>query len=359
MSRNLGGVVLVLVLALSEPLSAQTGDGSLRGYVRDEQGNVLPGVTITATSPALLNPSVAVTDATGYYRLISLPPGTYALSAELTGFAVFKREGILLRAGSTFQVDVVMQVGTLEETITVVGDSPMLEVSKTSNTLNIDGEFQREVPLQARRNWSNFLEVSPGVNSLPHDDGSGRMTYYGHGVDLFAHVVQLDGMMAHSNVNPQITHVGMGADMIQDTQVKTGGVDASAPMGTGVVINVVSKSGGNQFRGSAAYAFQPLAWNDDNTPPTKDAKFAGTPPISRVNIFDAGGGGPIRSDRIWFFGSVRYQNFVTGIGRTPREVEILKSFFPDIRLFNNESYSWQPFLKITARLSQRHEFSAL
>lgn len=360
MSRTLlAAATLVLILAVADYVAAQTGDGSLRGYVRDELGSVLPGVTVTATSSALLNASAAVTDSTGYYRLISLPPGTYTLTAELTGFAVFKREGILLRAGSTFQVDVVMQVGTLEETITVVGDSPMLEVSRPSNTLNIDGEFQREVPLQARRNWSNFLEVSPGVNSLPHDDGSGRMTYYGHGVDLFAHVVQLDGMMAHSNVNPQITHVGMGADMIQDTQVKTGGVDASAPMGTGVVVNVVSKSGGNQFRGSAAYAYQPLAWNDDNTPPTKDAKFAGTPPISRVNIFDAGLGGPIRHDRVWFFSSVRYQNFVTGIGRTPREVEILKSFFPDIQLFNNESYSWQPFLKITARATDRHEFNVL
>ena len=85
----------------------------------------------------------------------------------------------------------------------------------------------------------------------------------------------------------------MGADMIQDTQVKTGGVDASAPMGTGVVINVVSKSGGNQFRGSAAYSFQPLAWNDDNTAPTPDAAFAGNPAHLRgLNIFDAGLGGP-------------------------------------------------------------------
>src|SRR5881397_3817976 len=106
---------LVAAVLLPATLAhAQTGDGSLRGYVRDEQGAVLPGVTVTAMSPALLKPSVAVTDGTGYYRLINLPPGTYTLTDELTGFAVFKRENILLQAGSTFQVDAVMTVGTVQ-----------------------------------------------------------------------------------------------------------------------------------------------------------------------------------------------------------------------------------------------------
>ena len=185
MSRNLlAGAVLALALAVSNYAGAQTGDGGFEGYVKDEQGSVLPGVTVTATQSRTAQPERGADRRDGYYRLTSLPPGMYTLAAELTGFSVFKREGILLRAGSTFQVDVVMQVGTLAETITVVGRLSDARVSKPSNTLNIDGEFQREVPLQARRNWSNFLEVSPGVNSLPHDDGSGRMTYYGHGVDL-------------------------------------------------------------------------------------------------------------------------------------------------------------------------------
>ena len=112
----------LLLLSLAAVARAQTG-GSLRGYVKDEQGGALPGVSVTATSPALIQPSTAVTDAEGYYRLINLPPGPYTITAELTGFAPYKRADVLLRAGANFQVDMTMKIGTLQETITVAGES--------------------------------------------------------------------------------------------------------------------------------------------------------------------------------------------------------------------------------------------
>jgi len=254
----------MILLLVAVNAAAQTGQGSLRGYVKDEQGGAVPGVTITATSAALIQPATAVTDSEGYYRLINLPPGTYSIAAELTGFASYKREEILLRAGATFQVDVTMKIGTLQETVTVSGDSPMLEVSKPSNVLNISGEFQRDMPIQARRNWSDFLEITPGVHSRPFDDGSGRMVYFGHSTEHFAHVIQLEGAIASNYQDAQVTYVAMGADMIDDVQVKTGGVDASAPMGVGLNINVITKSGGNQFKGSAAFAYQSKDMNGDN-----------------------------------------------------------------------------------------------
>src|SRR5918993_2632113 len=116
-------VLAVVVLALSMPLGAdaQTGEASLRGYVRDEQGGVLPGVVVTASGPAIMTPATATTDAAGYYRLVNLPPGTYVLKAELSGFSIQQREGINVRAGSTFQMDVVMQLGNVQETVTVSG----------------------------------------------------------------------------------------------------------------------------------------------------------------------------------------------------------------------------------------------
>src|SRR5215470_1790712 len=126
---------------------AQGGDGSLRGTVRDAQGGALPGVTVTATSDVLLSPSVTVTDSAGNYRLINLPPGTFTVTAQLAGFSTARREGVLLRAGSNFQVDVTMELGALEESITVSGDAPMLEVTKPSNVLTIDAEFQKEAPV--------------------------------------------------------------------------------------------------------------------------------------------------------------------------------------------------------------------
>lgn len=162
--------MLTFVLAAAGAAEAQTGQGSLRGTVRDQQGGALPGVTITATGPDLVRPVTTVSTDEGNYRLLNLPPGTYTITAELQGFSTFKREEILLRAGATFAVDVVMSLGTLTETVTVAGESPMIEVSKPSNVLNVDGEFQKQMPLAARKNWTDFLEMTPGVHSRPFDD---------------------------------------------------------------------------------------------------------------------------------------------------------------------------------------------
>ena len=104
---------LVLVLLTAAVSTAQTGAGSLRGYVRDEQGGALPGVTVSARGEALIQPVSSVTDAEGYYRLINLPPGTFEITADLTGFAAFKRQDILVRAGANFQVDIVMKLASL------------------------------------------------------------------------------------------------------------------------------------------------------------------------------------------------------------------------------------------------------
>src|SRR5256885_4322999 len=319
-------------LLVAAGAAAQTGQGSLRGYVRDDQGGALPGVTITARSAAIMQPTTVLTDAEGYYRLVNLPPGTYVVTAELTGFATFRREDVLLRAGANFQVDMTMKIGTLQETVTVSGESPMLEVSKPSNVLNISGEFQREMPIQARRNWSDFLEITPGVHSRPFDDGSGRMVYFGHGTEHFAHVVQLEGAIASNYQDAQITYIAMGADMVDDVQVKTGGIDASAPMGTGLNINVITKSGGNTFKGSAAYAYQPEGWNGNNVDNCSasagcrpgSASAGGTPTTAIVRQFDGSLGGPLVRDKTWFFGSVRRADLEAGISRTPDNIRYLR-----------------------------------
>lgn len=361
--RVLPAIAFVLTAAVA--VFAQTGQGSLRGYVTDEQGGALPGVTITATSPALIQPRTVLTESDGSYRLINLPPGTYTIAAELAGFAAYRRADVLLRAGATFQVDITMKIGALQESVTVAGDSPMLEVAKPSNVLNISGEFQREMPIQARRNWSDFLELTPGVHSRPFDDGSGRMVYFGHATEHFAHVLQLEGAIASNYYDAQVTYVSMGADMVDDVQVKTGGVDASAPMGTGLNINVVTKSGGNTFKGSGAYAYQPLGWNANNVANCTaspgchpELAASATPTTALVKQFDGGFGGPIKRDKVWFFGSIRRANSESGISRTPDNVKWLQAFSPGIALFNNTAVSWQPYGKVTAKLTPTHELAA-
>ena len=352
-------IVAVALFAALVPLraGAQTGDAGLRGNVTDEQGGVLPGVTVTASGPAIMAPATAVTDTAGYYRLVNLPPGIYVLSAELTGFSTQRRDGIELRAGGTFKVDVVMRIGSLQETVTVSGESPMLEISKPSNILNFSGEFQKQVPIQARRNWSDFLEVTPGVIARPFDDNSGRMVFYGHATEHFAHVIQLEGMNAANYNDGQIAYVNMGTDVIQDVQVKSGGIDASEPMGTGLVMNVVTKSGGNVLSGSAGYALQPIKWNGDN-PPSAAVKNASTPTIQGVNQLDVAGGGPIRRDRIWFFGAYRYADLETGISRDAAQLALQQRYVQGFTPFNNTSTTHQPYGKVTAKLNASHQISA-
>lgn len=362
MVRSIALVALLSLIPL--PAAGQTGQGSLRGYVRDTQGGALPGVTVTATSDQVLRPVTATTNEEGYYRLINLPPGTYTVTAELQGFAPFTREGVLLRAGATFAVDIELAIGTLQETVTVSGDSPMVEVLNPGNVLNIDGEFQRQMPIQARRNWSDFLELTPGIISRGFDDGSGRQVYFGHATEHFAHVIQLEGMIASNYHDAQITYVAMGTDIMTDVQVKTGGVDASSPMGVGMVINVLTKSGGNRFSGAAGYAYQPFDWNGNNvanctTFITCRKSATGTPTTAYVRQFDLNLGGPIRTDALWFFGALRRAVSAAGISRTAVDVERINALFPGTALFNNESESWQPYVKISGKAWRNHDFNVL
>jgi hypothetical protein len=346
MQRWVVGFLVALAIVSAANAAAQTGDGSLRGFVKDQAGGVLPGVTVTARSEALLAPVVAVTDSSGYYRLNNLPPGTYVITAELPGFATHKREGVLMRAGLTFAIDLELLIGNVSETITVSGESPMLETSKPTSVLNIDGELLRAAPVTARRLFSDVLDLAPGVGSRNVDDGVGRRAYYFHGSHIYAHAFQLEGAPASAYIDAAAHSMGMGGDVIQDAEVKLGGNDASSPASTGVVMNVVTPSGGNKLKGSTAYSFQPLGWNGDNT--KGGAAPGGLPTYQAVNQWDVSAGGPIVRDKLWFFGSYRYADLINGISRNEDDLARLRAFRKDFVPFDNTSKSHQPYVKLTS-----------
>src|SRR5687768_10626620 len=281
--------ILLAFLVIPASVAGQGGDGSLRGTVRDKQGGAIPGVTVTAMSVALIAPAVAVSESDGTYRLVNLPPGTYTVQAELPGFTTFRREGVVLRAAANFQVDITMQLGSVQETITVSGDSPMLEVSRPSNVLNIDADFQKQVPVVEGKYWSDFLMMAPGVISRPHNDGSGRQNYFGNAVEHRDAVTLMEGLYAGNYNDFNINRTGLSSEAIEDTEIKTGGVDAASPMGYGLVINMISKSGGNQFRGTGSSQFQPIEWNANNVG-------AGTAATRQVRQYDFSIGGPVKRD---------------------------------------------------------------
>ena len=350
--RRVFGVALLVCLVIPSLAAAQGGDGSLRGAIKDDQGAVMPGVTVTATSPVLITPSVTVTESDGTYRLVNLPPGAYVLQAELPGFSTFRREGILLRAGATFQVEITMMLGALEETITVTGDSPMLEVSKPSNVLNIDAEFQKQVPVVEGKYWSDFLMMAPGVISRPHNDGSGRQNYFGNAVEHRDAVTLMEGLYAGNYNDFNINRTGLSSEAIQDTEIKTGGVDAASPMGYGLVINMISKSGGNQFKGNVSTQYQPFTWNTNNVG-------EGTPATRQVYQYDVSFGGPVRRDSTWFFGAFRFTDNKSGTGRTPELVAAHRALIPNGELGNNSIRGFQPWVKVTSKLGGNHDVSGI
>ena len=152
---------------------------------------MLLDTTITAVSSTAPAPFTVVSDREGYYRLRELPPGEYELAAERSGFARFVRADIAVRAGLNLAVDIDMVLGSQTETIAVKADTPMLESSSAVQAINIDGEFQRGLPLTNRRDWADSLGLAPGVISTQNP--AGKVFYYLHGADFRSLVMQVDG----------------------------------------------------------------------------------------------------------------------------------------------------------------------
>jgi carboxypeptidase family protein len=351
--------VVVGILLTAVPAFAQSGQGSLNGYVKDEQGAILPGATVTATGPELLAPVIAVTDTAGYYRLQNLPPGLITVSAELSGFATFRREGILMRAGSTFTIDIELKVGTLSETVTVSGESPMVSTGLPTKTLTVDGDLLRSAPISPRRAFSDVIDMAPGVNSRNSDGASGVRMYYFHGTTLFATVITLEGAPAGTYNDAAAFQINMPGDTTADAEVKLGGVDASSPTGTSVVMNIMAPRGGNAVKGSVQYEGAKFDWNSDNT--QNSVAPGGTPTSQSINQWDASLGGPIVRDKMWAFGAYRYADLGIGVSRLPLDLSF-DTRFPSIQPFspfNNYSTGNQQFAKVTTQLNAKHEVTAL
>ncbi len=171
--KTVVGLSLAL-LVVAVPSSAQDFRGRINGTVTDNSGAVLPGVTVTATSPALIQPQVQVTSEQGDYRFLALPPGVYAINFELTGFQSVKHEGIRVVINQTLTVDQQLQVATLQETVTVTGESPVVDTSTTTLATNFTKELLTEIP-NARDIWAAMAQA-PGLQMTGGYDVGGSRT---------------------------------------------------------------------------------------------------------------------------------------------------------------------------------------
>ena len=217
MSTNMRNVLLQFALgicvgiAMVTPAAAQ--DGTLRGSITDDTGAALPGATVNATSPGLIGAREVVSDSEGQYRLGNLPPGTYVVTAQLPGFAIARRENIVMRAGATFQADFVLAIGSLAETVTVSGDSPMVETELPINVLNVRGDLQRSLPLLEGKNWVDVLEVTPGVFGRTATTAQ-RVLYFAAAADQNDNVAEFEGLNAATVSDTTINRISLTPEAI-------------------------------------------------------------------------------------------------------------------------------------------------
>jgi Carboxypeptidase regulatory-like domain len=302
--------VLILVAVTLLP-SLAFAQGTLTGTVRDQSGGVLPGVTVEASSPALIEKvRAAVTDGTGQYRITGLNPGTYALTAKLTGFNLVKREGIELSGTATLTIPIDMKVGTLEETVTVTGETPVVDVQSAQKETVLSADIVAAMP--GNRSVGTLLNAVPGLNV---NDGalaaSPTMTFFAaRGGPINEGRMAINGMTiaAPFNGGGVSTYI-LDSVNVDEVSVAVAGGLGESDIG-GPVMNLVPRSGGNQFRGSA-FINNAGDWSRGNnltpelTAPSPGPALAETPGI--INSYDANVsyGGPIKRDRLWFFGSYR------------------------------------------------------
>lgn len=308
-------VAALVILGSVPPVFAQIQTGEITGKVTDNSGAVLPGVVVTLTGERLLQPQVATTSSTGSYQFPRLQIGSYDMSFELTGFRRVIREGVRVTIGSSAQIDQMLQLSTIEETVTVSGETPIVDTKTNTARTTFDLETLQSIP-SARDPWV-MLERVPNIAMDRINVGgsqSGQQSgYISRGSGGGNNKWSIDGVditdMSATGASP----IYYDFDMLQEMSVTTGGADASQQTG-GVGINFVMKSGTNAFKGSGRLFNTNDRFQSDNvTDEIRDAGAGSGNPIQNINDFGIEAGGPIRRDRLWLWGSYGRQDINVGV----------------------------------------------
>src|SRR5687767_14077538 len=306
---------LLLVGAVSVGWAQQTG--TLSGIVRDAQRGVLPGVTVAVTSEALIGSGrTAITGEAGAYLFSALPPGTYTVTYTLAGFTTLKREGIRVAVAQTTRLDVELAVGSLQETVTVSGESPVVDVSSTTTQTNIDKDLYDAIPT-GRNPWV-MAGLVPGVVTGRLDVG-GTEGMQQYNLEAFGSAdsqksFSIDGLKTNwGGGSGGSTMQYYGFEMYEEYNMQTASGTAESDV-SGVYMNMVTKSGANRFSSDHNFYFMNDALQGTNVDDSLRSRLglaagqqtgAAGNPIDTSYDWSSTLGGPIKRDRAWFFGAVR------------------------------------------------------
>ena len=319
-------VFAAFILAMPTVAFAQAGAGSIAGTVRDATGAVLPGATVEASSPALIEKVRSVqTDGGGQYKIVELRPGTYTVTFTLQGFTSLKREGIELTTGFTAAVNAELKVGSVAETIIVTGASPVVDVQNTKQQVVLTRDVIDTVP--TGKSFQNLGVLIPGVvggqvvgSTVTQDVGgqSGQnfMTMAIHGGRQTDQRIEVEGMSMSAWTRPDSSAVLFMDGNFQEYNINVAANTAEGETG-GVRINMIPREGGNSFRGSLFANVGVPRWQTNNlTDALRQTGLQDANKMKSLWSVNPTIGGPIMRDRLWFFGAFTYQRIDTYVANS-------------------------------------------
>jgi hypothetical protein len=329
---RLRGIVLALVAVFATGVlaNAQSQTGEIFGKVTDQSGAVLPGVTVTLTAPNLLQPLTAVTSETGTYQFPRLEIGSYTVKFELTGFKTVVNADVRVTVGFSAQINAQLGVSTVQETITVTGQSPVIDTKDTGTKQTFTNELLQSIP-SARDPWV-ILQQTAGI-AMDRENIGGNMSgqqsnYVSRGGNPTNNKWSLDGVditdMSATGASPSYYDF----DAFDEITINTGGVDVTQQTG-GVGINLVTKSGSDRFRGSSRFYATDEKFESQNV--TDALRLQGATagnPIQNIKDYGVEVGGPIKKGKAWIWGSFGKQTVdvgVVGFFKTDAACQQLKS----------------------------------
>jgi hypothetical protein len=356
MSRRGFGCVFLVFFGVILAAGSASAQSAIAGLVRDESGAVLPGVTIEASSPVLIEATrSAVTDDQGRYRVVDLRPGVYKLTFTLTGFSTVVREGIELPSEFVATVNVDLKVASLAETVTVSGASPLVDVQQASKTQVLTRDIIDSLP--TTRNVMSVGILVPGIRFGTPDIGGSRAMEQPamrmHGVNQRETVQMVDGMPVNSNED--CVCMGYLDDALQSEVSVTTSALPPDNAGGGIRVNSIPKDGGNIFSGNVFLGGTNGNWQSLNVDDyLRSRNIQSANGIQHIENFNGANGGPILRDKLWYIASARYQSTNETVANVPRvftapngdQIEgILDQFVNDVAL------------RLTGQMSSQHKLS--
>ena len=310
--KKLAAIAAAIVL-LAGFAQAQT-TGEIYGKATDKSGAIVPGVTVTLNSPALLQPQVAITSGTGTYRFPGIPIGTYSVKFQLPGFTTVMREGVSIVIGRNAQVNGALDVSAMQEVITVTGEAPLIDLRSNARTNNFNQEALQNIP-SARDPWV-ILQQSAGIvmdREIIGGNMSGQQSgFIARGASSGQVKWNLDGVDI-TDMAALSSPVYYDFDAFEEMQISTGGADV-AMQTAGVGINLVTKSGSDKFKGSGRFYVTDKKFQSVNV--TDDLRRQGATsgnPIQNIKDYGFEMGGPIIKGKAWIWGSYGTQDIKVGV----------------------------------------------